>query len=132
VSSPPPPAVTRIVVIGQTDVGRRACALLVERGIRTVHLSDPSDAELRSALAGDVDGVAVLLRTRGDRRRIGVIDERRHVGSSRGGSHGLLDKHGQPGVLDIDQRGEERLVAHHRACAVITRPEQVGHVQCPG
>lgn len=60
-STSPPPAITRIVVIGQTDVGRRACALLVERGIRTVHLADPSDAELRSALAGDVDGVAVLL-----------------------------------------------------------------------
>lgn len=52
---------SRIVVIGHTDVGRRACALLGERGVRTVHLSDPSDAELRSALSGPVDGVAVLL-----------------------------------------------------------------------
>ena len=50
-----------IVVIGNTDVGRRACALLAERGVRTRHLDDPSDAELREVLAGQVDGVAVLL-----------------------------------------------------------------------
>ena len=50
-----------IVVIGNTDVGRRACALLTERGVRTRHLDDPSDAELREVLAEQVDGVAVLL-----------------------------------------------------------------------
>ena len=50
-----------IVVIGHTDVGRRTCALLAARGVRTHHLDDPTDAELRSALSGDVDGVAVLL-----------------------------------------------------------------------
>jgi Trk K+ transport system NAD-binding subunit len=50
-----------IVVIGHTDVGRRACALLAARGVRTTHLDDPSDAELREALAGQIDGVAVLL-----------------------------------------------------------------------
>ena len=58
---PRDPATSRIVVIGHTDVGRRACALLGDRGVRTVHLSDPSDAELRAALGGPVDGVAVLL-----------------------------------------------------------------------
>ena len=50
-----------IVVIGRTDVGRRACAQLASRGVRTVHLDDPSDTEIREALAGSVDGVAVLL-----------------------------------------------------------------------
>jgi voltage-gated potassium channel Kch len=50
-----------IVVIGHTDVGRRACALLRARGLRTTHLDDPSDAVVRGALSGDVDGVAVLL-----------------------------------------------------------------------
>jgi hypothetical protein len=54
--------VPSIVVIGHTDVGRRTCALLAARGIRTRHLDDPTDAELREALGGDgVDGVAVLL-----------------------------------------------------------------------
>ena len=50
-----------IVVIGHTDVGRRACALLSSRGIRTLHLDDPTDADLREALSGEVAGVAVLL-----------------------------------------------------------------------
>jgi Trk K+ transport system NAD-binding subunit len=53
--------VPAIVVIGHTDVGRRACAQLAARGVRTKHLDDPSDAEIRAALAGDVAGVAVLL-----------------------------------------------------------------------
>ncbi len=51
----------RVVIIGHTDVGRRACALLQDAGTRTVHLGEPTDAELRSALSGQVDGVAVLL-----------------------------------------------------------------------
>lgn len=50
-----------IVVIGHSDVGRRACAALRARGVSTTHLDDPSDAEVREALAADVDGVAVLL-----------------------------------------------------------------------
>ncbi len=50
-----------IVLIGQTDVGRRTCALLAARGISTRHLADPTDAELRGALSAGVDGVAVLL-----------------------------------------------------------------------
>ena len=51
----------RIVVIGRTDVGRRVCSLLESSGISVVHLHEPSDAELRAALAQDIDGVAVLL-----------------------------------------------------------------------
>ena len=50
-----------IVVIGHTDVGRRACALLESRGVSTTHLDDPSDALVRETLAAPVDGVAVLL-----------------------------------------------------------------------
>ena len=53
--------VPHIVVIGHTDVGRRACALLESRGVRTTHLDDPSDAVVREALTAPVDGVAVLL-----------------------------------------------------------------------
>ena len=53
--------VPSIVVIGHADVGRRACAQLAARGVRTLHLDDPSDAELRDALSGTIDGVAVLL-----------------------------------------------------------------------
>ena len=51
----------RVLVVGHTDVGRRTCALLSARGVDTVHLADPTDADLRAALTSDVDGVAVLL-----------------------------------------------------------------------
>lgn len=50
-----------VLVIGHTDVGRRACALLQDAGTPTIHLADPTDAELRSALHSGVTGVAVLL-----------------------------------------------------------------------
>lgn len=50
-----------VVVIGHTDVGRRACALLDDAGTPTIHLDDPTDAELRAALHAGVSGVAVLL-----------------------------------------------------------------------
>ena len=50
-----------IVVIGHTDVGRRACALLESRGVSTTHLDDPSDALVRETFTAPVDGVAVLL-----------------------------------------------------------------------
>jgi Trk K+ transport system NAD-binding subunit len=51
----------RVLVVGHSDVGRRACALLSARGVDTIHLEDPSDADLREALSGDVDGAAVLI-----------------------------------------------------------------------
>lgn len=51
----------RIVVIGRTDVGRRVCSLLSATGASVLHLHEPSDADLRAALAEDLDGVAVLL-----------------------------------------------------------------------
>lgn len=62
VSTPTTDAASGVVlVIGQTDVGRRACALLQDAGTSTIHLDDPSDAELRAALHAGVTGVAVLL-----------------------------------------------------------------------
>ena len=51
----------RILVIGQTSVGRRVCGLLNSSGLSTIHLDEPSDAELRAALTSDVDGIAVML-----------------------------------------------------------------------
>ena len=54
-------ATRRIVVIGRSDVGRRVCALLAAEGAQTVHLDDPTDAEVKAAITDDVDGVAVLL-----------------------------------------------------------------------
>lgn len=51
----------RILVIGRTDVGRRVCSLLESSEFSVLHLHEPSDAELRAALAQDIDGVAVLL-----------------------------------------------------------------------
>ncbi|MGA1146416.1 MAG: NAD-binding protein [Candidatus Nanopelagicales bacterium] len=52
---------SRILVIGQTPVGRRVCGLLHASGRETIHLDAPSDGELRTALTDDVDGIAVLL-----------------------------------------------------------------------
>ncbi|MBU6246087.1 MAG: NAD-binding protein [Actinomycetales bacterium] len=53
--------VEHVLVIGQDDVGRRACALLQESGARVTHLDEPTDSQLRTALATGIDGVAVLL-----------------------------------------------------------------------
>lgn len=51
----------RILVIGQADVGRRACAMLQASGARVAHLDEPTDAQLHVALSENVDGIAVLL-----------------------------------------------------------------------
>ena len=51
----------RVLVIGQTSVGRRVCGLLNASGLATTHLDEPTDAELRAALTPDVDGIAVML-----------------------------------------------------------------------
>ena len=50
-----------ILVIGQADVGRRACSMLTGSGARVTHMDEPADSQLRDALAADVDGVAVML-----------------------------------------------------------------------
>lgn len=51
----------QVLVIGKTDVGRRACALMRQRGLTVVHLEDPTDAEIRSLLLAGTNAVAVLL-----------------------------------------------------------------------
>lgn len=50
-----------VVVIGLTDIGRRACAALQDRGVRVVHIANPSDNELHELLTEDINGVAIML-----------------------------------------------------------------------
>lgn len=50
-----------VLVISNTPVGRRVCELLEMSGLGTIHLEEPSDAELREALTPEIEGVAVLL-----------------------------------------------------------------------
>lgn len=51
----------KILVIGQGDVGRRACANLQASGATVVHLDEPTDGQLHEALGAGIDGVAVML-----------------------------------------------------------------------
>ena len=51
----------RILVIGKTSVGRRVCGLLQASGLEIIHLDEPTDSELRTALTSDIDGIAVML-----------------------------------------------------------------------
>jgi Trk K+ transport system NAD-binding subunit len=50
-----------VLVIGKTDVGRRACALLKQRGLQVKHLDEPTDAEIHAQLISGANAVAVLL-----------------------------------------------------------------------
>ena len=50
-----------VLVVSNTPVGRRVCELLEMSGLGTIHLEEPSDAELREALTPEIEGVAVLL-----------------------------------------------------------------------
>ena len=50
-----------VLVVSNTPVGRRVCELLEMSGLGTIHLEEPSDAELREALTPEIQGVAVLL-----------------------------------------------------------------------
>jgi Trk K+ transport system NAD-binding subunit len=58
---PPAEAARRFVVIGATNPARRTCASLTARGHQVRHLTEPGDDELRDALDGRPDGLAVLL-----------------------------------------------------------------------
>ena len=51
----------KVIVIGLTDIGRRACAAISENGNEVIHLGSPSDAELRELLTDDISGVAIML-----------------------------------------------------------------------
>lgn len=50
-----------VVVIGHTDIGRRACAALQDRGVQVLHLANPTDAELHELLNENINGVAIML-----------------------------------------------------------------------
>lgn len=64
----------RILVIGHTDVGRRTCSALHDAGVESIHLGEPSDAELR-AIMHEVDGVAVMLHDDIRALRYGLVVE---------------------------------------------------------
>lgn len=62
-----------ILVIGQADVGRRACSMLQASGARVTHLDEPADSQLREALAAEIDGVAVMLHDDIKALRYGLV-----------------------------------------------------------
>ncbi len=51
----------RILVIGITDIGRRACAAFADAGAEITHLASPTDSELKELFLEPYDGVAVML-----------------------------------------------------------------------
>jgi Trk K+ transport system NAD-binding subunit len=51
----------KVLVIGATDIGRRACAALLDRGVEVLHLANPSDSELHELLNENTQGVAIML-----------------------------------------------------------------------
>lgn len=57
----PPGTDDTFVVIGESNVARRVCASLQQRGSEVLHLSAPGDEELRKAMAREPQGVAVLV-----------------------------------------------------------------------
>jgi len=55
----PTSAVT--LVVGDADLARRVCSDLTSQGWQTVHLGEPSDAELDQVLRGGIEAVAVMM-----------------------------------------------------------------------
>jgi hypothetical protein len=53
---------TPVVVIGDLDAARRACDTLTHRGHAVVHLLEPTEDDLRTALTPEVGAVVVLVR----------------------------------------------------------------------
>ena len=51
----------KILVIGATDIGRRACAALQDRNVDVLHLANSQDSELHELLSDDITGVAIML-----------------------------------------------------------------------
>ena len=51
----------KILVIGATDIGRRACAALQDRNVEVLHLASPQDSELHELLTENITGVAIML-----------------------------------------------------------------------
>ncbi|MGA5319543.1 NAD-binding protein [Streptomyces seoulensis] len=58
---PEPPGHRPYVVIGGTNLARRVCATLQDRGRAVAHLTAPGDTDLRAALRESPEGVAILL-----------------------------------------------------------------------
>lgn len=52
----------RVLVVGDTEIARRTCGALTRQGTRVLHLPQPDDQRLQSALTDDVDAVALLVR----------------------------------------------------------------------
>ena len=50
-----------VIVIGLTDIGRRACAALQDRGVKVLHIANPSDNDLHDLLSKGISGVAIML-----------------------------------------------------------------------
>jgi hypothetical protein len=57
----PPETGGTFVVIGESNVARRVCASLQQRGSEVLHLCAPGDEELRKAMVREPRGVAVLV-----------------------------------------------------------------------
>ena len=74
----------RILVVGDLEPTRLVCTLLADEGADVVHLLDPDEAMLRTALAEAADGVAVVVR--GDLLAL---------------RYALLVEHLQPGVRSV-------------------------------
>jgi TrkA-N domain len=51
----------QVLVIGATDIGKRACAALQDRDVEVLHLANPSDSELHELLTENIIGVAIML-----------------------------------------------------------------------
>ena len=68
-----------------------------------------------------------MLGGRGQGLQVVRPDQTAQIGTRRAGGHPGLDKCCQPGILDLDERGQQGRVAHQRARAVVAGPEQVAH-----
>ncbi|MEY9892634.1 hypothetical protein ABIA35_005154 [Catenulispora sp. MAP12-49] len=53
---------SKVLVIGGLDTARRACDALTRSGHAVVHLPEPTEAGLRTALGPDVGAVAIVVR----------------------------------------------------------------------
>jgi Trk K+ transport system NAD-binding subunit len=97
----------KILIIGRTDVGRRTCALLNDRGVQVLHLESPTDAEVVSKLNEDVQAVAVLMH-----------DDIRAL------RYSLLIEHERPGIrlfaTIFDRTVRSQLESHIPNCIIMS------------
>jgi hypothetical protein len=108
---PPPDDGRRVLVVGDLEPTRLVCSLLADEGAQPVHLLDPDESELRTALEHAVDAVAVVVR--GDLLALRFA---------------LLVEHVQPGVpvvVTIFDRTLGRHLAEVLPRCVVTSPADV-------